>query len=50
MRLVSEVDGLTAADVMHQRLSSLPASATVGELREYFAQSSSHRLSSAAVL
>jgi CBS domain-containing protein len=44
MTRLSEVDGLTAADVMHQRLSSLPASVTVGEVREYFAASASRQL------
>jgi CBS domain-containing protein len=44
MRQLSDVDGLTAADVMHRQLTSLPASTTVGELREYFAASASRRL------
>jgi CBS domain-containing protein len=44
MRELSDVDGLTAADVMHRRLTSLPASTTVRELREYFAASGSRRL------
>jgi Mg/Co/Ni transporter MgtE len=44
MRLLSELDGLTAADVVHRRLSVMPASTTVGELRAYFASSGSHRL------
>jgi CBS-domain-containing membrane protein len=44
MRLLSELDGLTAADVVHRRLSVLPASTTAGELRAYFASSGSHRL------
>jgi CBS domain-containing protein len=44
MRELSDVDGLTAADVMHRRLTSLPASTTIRELREYFAASASRRL------
>ena len=44
MRPISDVDGLTAADVMHRRLTSTPATATVGELREYFGFSTSRRL------
>jgi CBS domain-containing protein len=44
MRLLSELDGLTAADVVHRRLSVMPASTTVGTLRAYFASSGSHRL------
>jgi len=42
--MLTDVDGLTAADVMHRNLSYLPASTTVGEVRAYFAQSSSRRL------
>ncbi|MCW2953591.1 MAG: hypothetical protein JWQ48_2761 [Conexibacter sp.] len=44
MTLLSDVAGLTAADVVHRRLSNLPVSVTVGEMREYFAASSSRRL------
>jgi CBS domain-containing protein len=44
MRRIAEVDGLTAADLMHRRLTTLPATTTVGELRAYFAESNSHRL------
>ncbi len=44
MRQLREVDGLTAADVMHRQLSTLPATTNVGELRAYFAASTSHRL------
>jgi CBS domain-containing protein len=29
---------------MHRRITALPASATVGELRAYFAESTSHKL------
>ncbi len=44
MRQIADVDGLTAADLMHRRLTTLPATATVGELRAYFAESTSHKL------
>jgi Mg/Co/Ni transporter MgtE len=44
MRQIADVDGLTAADLMHRRLTTLPATATVGELRSYFAESASHKL------
>jgi CBS domain-containing protein len=44
MRLLSELNGLTAADVVHRQLSTLPASTTVGDLREYFASNGSRRL------
>jgi CBS domain-containing protein len=41
---LQETGGLTAADVMHSRISTLPASATVGDLRAYFAESGSRKL------
>jgi CBS domain-containing protein len=41
---LQELDGLTAADVMHSNLSTLPASATVAEVRDYLGGSSSRRL------
>jgi CBS-domain-containing membrane protein len=44
MTLLHEVHGLTAADVMHRRVSTVPAAATVGDVRDYFAASSSRRL------
>ena len=44
MRRIAEVEGLTAADLMHRRLTTLPATTTVGELRAYFAESTSHKL------
>ena len=44
MRTLEDVAGLTAADLMHRRITTLPASATVAELRAYFAESSSHKL------
>ena len=40
----TDVDGLTVADVMHADVASLPAGATVGELRGWFAHSKSRRL------
>jgi CBS domain-containing protein len=39
---LDEAAGLKAADVIHKRFSSLPADATVGQLRDWFA-ASSHR-------
>jgi Mg/Co/Ni transporter MgtE len=39
-----EADGLTVHDVMHAQLSALPATATVGDVRDYFAASTSRRL------
>ncbi len=44
MTELREADGLAAADVMHRHISTLPASATVGALREYFAASGSRRV------
>jgi Mg/Co/Ni transporter MgtE len=44
MRTLEDIEGATAADLMHQRITTLPGSATVGELRAYFAQSTSHKL------
>jgi CBS domain-containing protein len=41
---LTELEGLTAADVMHPQLTSLPVTATVGEVRAFFAASSSRRL------
>jgi CBS-domain-containing membrane protein len=38
------IGSLTAADVMHRHLTTLPASTTVAELRAYFAASGSRRL------
>jgi CBS domain-containing protein len=40
----TDVEGLTVADVMHADVASLPAGATVGELRAWFAGSPSRRL------
>jgi hypothetical protein len=39
-----EAEGLTVQDIMHARFSALPATATVGEVRDYFAASTSRRL------
>jgi len=44
MRTLEDVNGATAADLMHRRITTLPASATVAELRAYFAESTSHKL------
>lgn len=41
---IHEADGLTVADITHIRFSALPASTTVGEVRAWFAQSTSRRL------
>jgi CBS domain-containing protein len=39
-----DTDGLTVADVMHADVASMPPTATVGELRDWFALSRSRRL------
>lgn len=36
--------GLSAAEVMHGHVTTIPGSVTVGEVREYFAASGSRRL------
>jgi Mg/Co/Ni transporter MgtE len=41
---LDEATGLTVADVTHSRFSALPATATVAEVREWFAASESRRL------
>jgi CBS domain-containing protein len=41
---IDEADGLTARSVMHAQFSALPATATVGEIREWFAASTSRRV------
>jgi CBS domain-containing protein len=41
---VDDVDGLTVADVMHADVTSMPATATLGELRAWFAAGASRRL------
>jgi CBS-domain-containing membrane protein len=42
--LLHEVDGLTAASVMHRHFSTVPVTATVADVRAYFAASSSRQL------
>lgn len=44
MRAIDDINGLTAAQVTHRHLTSLPAATTIGELRRYFAASTSRRL------
>ena len=41
---LEEAAGLTVADVVHRRFSALPADATIGEVREWFAISTSRRM------
>jgi Mg/Co/Ni transporter MgtE len=41
---LDEATGLTVADVTHSRFSALPATATVAEVREWFAASESRKL------
>ncbi len=40
--MLDDAIGLSAADVIHKQFSALPATATVGDVREWFA-ASSHR-------
>lgn len=44
MTQLDAVEGLNAADVMNRHVTTVPASATVGDLRAYFATSSSRHL------
>lgn len=44
MTELCEAERLTAAEVMHRRISTLPASVTVRDVREYFSASASRRL------
>ena len=44
MRLLEEVDGLTAANVMNRHVTTVPVTATVGDVRDYFGVNSSRRL------
>lgn len=44
MTALSETAGLNATEIMHRRFSTLDASVTVGEVRAYFAESTSRRL------
>lgn len=41
---IDQADGLTVADITHVRFTALPATATVADVREWFAQSTSRRL------
>jgi CBS domain-containing protein len=41
---VDEAAGLTVADVVHKRFTALPADITVGEVRDWFAASTSRRM------
>jgi CBS domain-containing protein len=41
---IDEAAGLTVADVIHVKFTALPASATVGDVRAWFAQSTSRRM------
>lgn len=41
---ISEAEGLTVESVMHAQFTALPATATIGEVREWFAASTSRRL------
>jgi CBS domain-containing protein len=41
---VDDAAGLTVADVIHRRFTALPATATVGEVRDWFAESVHRRM------
>lgn len=41
---LEEAAGLTVADVIHRKFSALPASATIGDVRDWFAASGSRRM------
>jgi CBS domain-containing protein len=41
---VDEAAGLTVAEVIHRRFTTLPASATVGDVRDWFAESPHRRM------
>lgn len=41
---IDQADGLTVADITHNRFTALSATATVADVREWFAQSTSRRL------
>jgi chloride channel protein, CIC family len=41
---IDEAATLTVAEVIHKRFTTLPASATIGEVRDWFAASSSRRM------
>lgn len=40
---IDEADGLTVADITHAKFTALPATATVAEVRDWFAASTSRR-------
>ncbi len=40
---IDEADALTVADITHAKFTALPATATVGEVRDWFAASTSRR-------
>ena len=41
---LDDAAGLVVADVIHKRFSALPASATIGEVRDWFAVSTHRRM------
>jgi CBS-domain-containing membrane protein len=43
-RRLDDAAGLTVLDVIHRRFSTLPASATIGDVRAWFAASSQRRM------
>jgi CBS domain-containing protein len=43
-RKLAEASGLTAADVVHRKFTALPATATVGDVRAWFAASAHRRV------
>jgi len=43
-RMLADADRLTAAEVVHTHFSPLPASATVADVRDWFAQSAHRRM------
>lgn len=40
---IDEADDLTVADITHAKFTALPATATIGDVREWFAASTSRR-------
>jgi CBS domain-containing protein len=40
---IDEADGLTVLDIMHAKFTALPATATVADVRRWFAESTSRR-------
>ena len=41
---IDDAAGLTVADVIHAKFSALPATATIGDVRDWFALSTSRRM------